>query len=78
MKIARLASLGMLAIAMIGCNRSERLPVAGRIAVGGKPVDRGLVVFQPTERAEKPVGAGIRDGRFSTEVGRGLRPENTR
>lgn len=64
----------LLGLVVAGCGGSDRLPVAGRVAVGGQPVDRGLVTFQPTVSTDSAAGASIRDGKFIIEAGPGLRP----
>ena len=67
-------TLGLAAIAFVGCGNADRLPVAGSIVVGGQPVDRGLITFAPVDPQAKPSGAAINDGRFATEEGHGLLP----
>jgi hypothetical protein len=42
--------------------------------VGGQPVDRGLITFQPKVSTESPGGAKIVDGKFAFEEGKGLIP----
>lgn len=60
--------------AIAGCGPAGKLSVVGSVKVGGQPVDRGLIVFQPKAAAESPWGAKIVDGKFAFEEGQGLRP----
>lgn len=66
-------SIVLLGLAVAGCGGSGRLPVAGRVTVGGQPADWGLVTFQSTVSTDPAVGASIKDGRFAIEARSGLR-----
>lgn len=69
--------IGAACAALIGCGSGDgmtRYQVSGEVRYKGQPVKIGTITFEPSAGAgkEAPTGyAVIRDGRFSTEPGRG-------
>lgn len=74
MTYAQCLAFVLLGLALTGCRPAGKLPIAGQVTVGGQPVDRGLITFQPKVSTDSPAGAKIVDGKFAFEAGQGLRP----
>jgi hypothetical protein len=72
------AALVMLAMVLGsgGCGRdSERLPLTGTVSWQGRPLEKGSIVFVPTDGHRGPkIGAKIVDGGYQIEAQRGATP----
>jgi hypothetical protein len=71
-------ALALLLPGVLGCGASDNLPreaISGSVSVEGKPLESGLVVFNP-EAAETPTqgGAAVVAGKFSIPREQGLVP----
>ena len=57
--------IGMVAMGLSGCNRTERLPLEGRVTLDGQPLPKGYVRFSPAPGTPGPTAGGeIIDGKF--------------
>jgi hypothetical protein len=72
------AALVVIAVVLAtgGCGRdTERLPLAGRVSWQGRPLEKGSIVFVPTDGHRGPkIGAKIVDGGYQIESQRGGTP----
>jgi hypothetical protein len=60
------ALCGILLAAMLGCSRSERVPVEGVVTIDGKPMDKGSIQFIPMAGTNGPTSGGnIANGKFA-------------
>jgi hypothetical protein len=76
--------LGALAVALAvtalasGCGSSDDLPrqaVSGSVSLGGKPLESGMIQFQPTSANETTAaGTAITSGRYAIPENEGLVP----
>jgi hypothetical protein len=76
--IASAAILAFLASSLMGCGAGDNLPreaISGSVAVDGKPLDSGLITFQP-DGAEVATqsGASIVQGKYTIPREQGLVP----
>jgi hypothetical protein len=70
-------SLLVLALALAGCGKDNRLVLAGAVTYDGKPLPYGTIKFDPdrTKGGSGPQGSGeIRDGRYRTNPNFGPQP----
>jgi hypothetical protein len=67
-RLRRACSGLLLLLVVLGCEQAPDLrTVEGTITYAGKPLDHGMVMFQPS--TGRPVGAGIQpDGRYSISL----------
>jgi hypothetical protein len=50
---------------VIGCQQAnDDVEVSGAVTWNGKPLPAGMIVLQPTEPRQPPVGGKIEDGKF--------------
>ena len=65
-------------LSVLGCGPKSpdgRYPVSGTVKFGGKPMDHGLVSFQPVDPNGKTSSAGaVKDGKFSISGTKNLYP----
>jgi hypothetical protein len=75
-RFRRLVGPLMLFGLTIGCgDESNRVPVAGQVTWQQQPLDRGSIVFVPTEGHRGPkVGGEVVAGRYTVERQRGPSP----
>lgn len=77
-QIVFLALLAVISLAVVGCGPKSpdgRYPVSGTIMFGGKPMDHGLVSFQPVDPNGKTSSAGaVKDGKYSISGTKTLYP----
>ena len=70
--------LCMLAIGLLwlqGCQKSNRLSVAGSVTLDGQPLEAGIIDFIPSRQTNSPTaGCEIRGGKFAITPERGLLP----
>jgi hypothetical protein len=59
----RLAAVGFLCLATLGCGRSDVASVAGQLTYKGKPVPNAIIHFVP-ENGRPSMGETDRQGRF--------------
>jgi hypothetical protein len=68
--VSMLASLGFVLV--LGCGDDtglgRRYPVSGTIRYQGKPVEKGLISFRPTDPAGRAAGGTIAAGMYSLET----------
>jgi hypothetical protein len=65
----------MLIAATIGCRKGEpRGDVSGEVTFNGKPIEMGLVAFEPAQATLQPRNASIQDGRYRADGAAGLKP----
>lgn len=70
---ASLAVLFGICLALVGCDRSDRLPLNGEVSFDGTPVKHGYVQFTPMAATKGPTsGADIKDGAYQVAPVRGL------
>jgi hypothetical protein len=74
MKRGRFPFIAILFIAIAGCGETGGVMVAGKVTIDGKPVDRGLITFQPVGSAGKPAGASVENGKFTIDKSQNLQP----
>ena len=58
-------------ILLQGCSRSDGLatyPVTGSVTMGGKPIEKGSIVFDPADGQGTAAMGGIENGQFTAEV----------
>jgi hypothetical protein len=58
-------------ISLQGCSRSDGLatyPVTGSVTLGGKPIEKGSIVFDPADGQGTAAMGGIENGQFTAEV----------
>jgi hypothetical protein len=60
----------VLAVVFAGCGPSgpKRYKVTGAVTWNGKPLPKGHIVFEPTDRSITPDAGDILDGKFETMV----------
>jgi hypothetical protein len=59
------SSVVLTAVLVVGCQRAnDFVEVSGTVNWNGKPLPAGMIVLQPTEPRQAPVGGKIEDGRF--------------
>lgn len=66
---------GLLGIS--GCNGGDpfaRQPIQGNAKFGGKPIQFGVVRFEPADKEPTGTSASIRDGKFTIERAAGVGP----
>ena len=70
MKVSHLVRMvtatSLLACLLIaGCRKAnEEVEVTGTVTWNGQPIPAGMIVLQPMEQRQAPVGGKIEDGRF--------------
>lgn len=73
-----LALAAVVATSLVGCGPKSpdgRYPVSGTVTFGGKPMDHGIVSFQPVDPDGKTSSAGaVKDGKFSITGAKTLFP----
>jgi hypothetical protein len=76
LRILLLAVLPMCAsVVVIGCGKGEpRGAVSGEVAFDGKPVETGMVWFEPTRTSVAPRSIPIENGKYRVDEAGGLRP----
>lgn len=78
--IGRLAVVLVASALAAGCGGSDDLPrraISGTVNLGGKPLESGMIQFQPTSAGEATAGgAAITSGRYSIPEPEGLVPGN--
>jgi hypothetical protein len=76
--IAWAATLAFLAPSLIGCGSGDNLPreaISGSVAVDGKPLESGLITFQPDGAdVATQSGASIVQGKYTIPRDQGLVP----
>ena len=67
---------GMTTLALIGCQRNERRPLAGEVTLDGKPLAGATISFQPAPGSTGGTSGALLDpeGRFSISAQQGLIP----
>jgi hypothetical protein len=63
-----------IAVGMIGAGcgpRDPRVTIQGTVALDGKPLARGQVVFTPADTSLRAEGAEVKDGGFTIRVRKG-------
>jgi hypothetical protein len=69
--LVALAALGLLS----GCGGDGRLGVSGTVTVDGKPLESGVISFQPAAGNQgHSAGTSIQAGHYEVEAGKGLLP----
>jgi hypothetical protein len=52
-------------VLIIGCQQAnDDVEVSGAVTWNGKPLPAGMIILQPTEPRQPPVGGKIEDGKF--------------
>jgi hypothetical protein len=62
---------------LMGCGAADNLPreaISGSVAVDGKPLDSGLIIFQPEGTEATQSGASIVQGKYAIPRDQGLVP----
>ena len=71
-----IAGLGCM-LSFSGCGRGdpfERQPIQGNVNFDGKPIQFGVIRFEPAGKEPTGTSASIRDGKFKIERGAGVGP----
>jgi hypothetical protein len=58
-------------ISLQGCSQSagpDTYPVTGSVTMGGKPIEKGSIVFDPADGQGTSAMGGIENGQFTAEV----------
>jgi hypothetical protein len=58
-------------ISVQGCSKSDAVPthlVTGTVTMGGKPIEKGSIVFDPADGHGTSTMGGIENGQFSAKV----------
>jgi hypothetical protein len=67
-------AFGVLTVSMSGCGNDggiaapDMYDVSGTVTVGGKPLEKGSVIFDPVGGEGLPVGGGVVNGEYSLKV----------
>lgn len=71
-------SLCILAMGLLGiegCQKSDRLSIAGNVSLDGRPLEAGIIDFLPSQKTNSPTaGCEIKGGAFSIGSERGVMP----
>src|SRR5262245_4902308 len=54
---------GAVALALSGCG-SGKIPVRGSVLFAGKPVEEGMIMFEPVDGKGPTTGGSIADGNY--------------
>ena len=72
--VPRIATLVFVLVAA-GCGGDGRLGVSGMVTVDGKPLDNGVISFQPKAGTlTHSAGTGIQAGEYRIAADKGLKP----
>jgi hypothetical protein len=68
-------AFALLLLALLGCSRDGRVSAGGTVTLDGKPLESGVITFQPAPGSEG-VGAGgqLAGGQFQIAAKHGLKP----
>jgi len=70
-RILAIASVAMI-VAAAGCGPQDpRVTIQGTVALDGRPLSQGQVVFMPANKSLRAEGAAVKDGGFTIRVHKG-------
>jgi len=75
MRRGLISLLGFAAVALGGCGKSDgKQAVSGEVILSGRPLDAGIIEFDPLDGSGTKSGAMIENGRYRIPVQHGLVP----
>ena len=66
------ASVGVLALVLVGCGAKTKVEVTGTVRYQGKPIEDGAIKFEPIDRNLQPAGDNIRNGVYHVKLPLGM------